>query len=52
MTETTIVQRIRAALGTRVTGRTFRNNTGALQDRQGRWVYFGLAEGSSDLVGI
>lgn len=31
--------------------RLFRNNTGALKDEKGRWVHFGLCEGSSDLIG-
>jgi hypothetical protein len=29
----------------------FRNNTGKLQDKTGRWVDFGLCVGSSDLIG-
>lgn len=29
----------------------FRNNTGKLQDKTGRWVEFGLCVGSSDLIG-
>lgn len=32
-------------------GRLFRNNVGKLQDRQGRWVQYGLCVGSSDLIG-
>lgn len=34
--------------------RVFRNNVGMLQDGgpSGRWVRFGLCEGSSDLIGI
>ena len=31
--------------------RLFRNNVGRLEDKSGRWVSFGLCEGSSDLVG-
>ena len=31
--------------------RLFRNNTGTLRDQHGRPVSFGLAKGSSDLVG-
>lgn len=31
--------------------RLFRNNCGALQDASGRWVHYGLADGSSDLIG-
>ena len=30
----------------------WRNNTGKLQDKQGRWVTFGLCLGSSDIIGI
>lgn len=30
----------------------FRNNTGALKDEHGRLVRFGLAVGSSDLIGM
>ncbi|MEB3212942.1 MAG: VRR-NUC domain-containing protein [Leptolyngbyaceae bacterium] len=30
----------------------WRNNTGKLQDREGRWVSYGLCVGSSDLIGI
>jgi hypothetical protein len=32
--------------------RVFRNNTGKLQDKTGRWVDFGLCVGSSDLIGL
>lgn len=32
--------------------RLFRNNTGSLKDATGRWVQFGLCEGSSDLIGF
>lgn len=32
--------------------RVWRNNVGSLQDKQGRYVTFGLCKGSSDLVGI
>lgn len=31
--------------------RVFRNNSGSLQDKSGRWVQFGLCTGSSDLIG-
>jgi hypothetical protein len=31
--------------------RVFRNNTGALQTPEGRWVQFGLLKGSGDLIG-
>lgn len=30
----------------------WRNNVGKLQDKQGRWVTYGLCVGSSDLIGI
>ena len=30
----------------------FRNNTGALQDKTGRLVRYGLCKGSSDIIGI
>jgi len=30
----------------------FRQNTGQLQDKTGRWVQFGLCKGSSDLIGF
>lgn len=32
--------------------RLFRNNTGRLQDKTGRWVTFGLGVGGSDLIGF
>jgi hypothetical protein len=32
--------------------RLWRNNIGKLQDITGRWVTYGLAVGSSDLIGI
>jgi len=46
-----IQQRIRLACG-RGPLRLWRNNTGALVDRQGRLVSFGLCRGSSDLIGL
>ncbi|TGG96499.1 MAG: hypothetical protein ERJ67_00785, partial [Aphanocapsa feldmannii 277cV] len=46
-----IQQRIRLACGRGAT-RLWRNNTGALIDRQGRLVRFGLCKGSSDLIGL
>lgn len=30
----------------------WRNNVGKLQDKNGRWVTYGLCVGSSDLIGI
>ena len=51
--ETKIQQEIRIALGQRSDLRLFRNETGKLPDpRTGRWVQFGLAKGSSDLIGF
>jgi hypothetical protein len=46
-----IQQRIRLACG-RGPVRLWRNNTGALVDRQGRLVRFGLCRGSSDLISL
>jgi hypothetical protein len=48
--ESALLQRLLlrcSALGARV----FRNNVGRLQDRNGRWVQYGLCVGSSDLIG-
>jgi hypothetical protein len=50
MSETAISRAIRETLalhGVHVA----RNNTGRLQDRNGRWVTFGLGLGSADLIG-
>lgn len=50
MSETEILQkcRVRASkLGIVL----FRNNVGALEDKNGRWVKFGLADNSPDLIG-
>ena len=49
--ETPIQQEIRLGVGELTNVRLFRNNTGKLQDAQGRWVEFGLCGGSSDLIG-
>jgi hypothetical protein len=51
MSEQAIQQQIRLELG-KGSVRLWRNNTGCLQDRQGRMVRFGLAPGSSDLIGL
>jgi len=51
VSEQAIQQRIRLELG-RGDVRLWRNNTGCLQDRNGRMVRFGLAPGSSDLIGL
>jgi hypothetical protein len=51
--ETKLQQEIRLALGTIPSLRLFRNQVGQLPDpRTGRCVQFGLAKGSSDLVGF
>lgn len=51
VSEQFIQQKIRAELGVG-DARLWRNNTGCLQDRNGRAVRFGLAPGSSDLIGL
>jgi hypothetical protein len=52
-TETDVLREVRAALATFKTDVVFwRNNTGSLQDATGRYVTYGLCEGSADLVGI
>ena len=51
ISEHEIQQRIRLACG-RGPVRLWRNNSGALVDQQGRLVRFGLAKGSSDLIGL
>ena len=51
MSEHEIQQRIRLACS-RGPVRLWRNNSGALVDQQGRLVRFGLAKGSSDLIGL
>ncbi len=51
MGEHEIQQRIRLACGHGPV-RLWRNNSGALVDQQGRLVRFGLAKGSSDLIGL
>jgi len=50
VSEQRIQQEIRLACSTGDT-RLFRNNTGTLRDQYGRPVQFGLAKGSSDLIG-
>jgi len=50
VSEQRIQQQIRIACSTGNT-RLFRNNTGTLQDQNGRPVSFGLAKGSADLIG-
>jgi hypothetical protein len=50
VSEQRIQQEIRIACSNGGT-RLFRNNTGTLRDQYGRPVSFGLARGSSDLIG-
>src|SRR5882672_4792967 len=50
-TETALTREIMVALNRLPGVRVFRNNTGALPDRTGRIVYYGLGTGSPDLVG-
>lgn len=51
--ETVLQQNIRLALGQHSDLRLFRNETGRLPDpRTGKWIRFGLAKGSSDLIGF
>ena len=45
------MQAIRLALGKRGDVFLFRNNNGALRDKEGRLIRYGLGEGSSDLIG-
>lgn len=49
--ETTVSSEIRAACNSIDGVRLFRNNNGKLKDETGRWVTYGLADGSADLVG-
>lgn len=51
MKETPIVRRCRLAASER-DARLFRNNVGVLRDVRGNYVTYGLAPGSSDLVGF
>ena len=48
--ETSIMKAVQVALS-QAGARVFRNNIGALQDRSGRWIQYGLCPGSSDLIG-
>lgn len=50
MTETILVQLARLE-ASKLGYTLFRNNTGNLQDKNGRWVKFGLCIGSADLIG-
>lgn len=51
MSEAAIQQDIRLALGQCPGIRTFRNNCGAIKDRNNRLVRYGLVTGSADLIG-
>jgi hypothetical protein len=51
MNETTILQRVRLAIGCIPSVKLFRNNCGRLKDQSGRFVQFGLHPGSADLIG-
>ena len=51
MTESEIQAAVMRKLGSRPDTRIFRNHTGSVQDRHGRWHTFGLAKGSADLIG-
>lgn len=51
--ETRLMNDIRLAVSSECRGvTTWRNHTGCLQDQRGKWVKFGLAPGSADLIGI
>ena len=51
--ENQIQQEIRLAVGQEKNLRLFRNETGSLPNpKTGKWVDFGLAKGSSDLIGF
>ena len=51
MKETNLMKRIQIALS-KIGSRVFRNNCGALRDRNGTWVKYGVARpGGSDLIG-
>jgi hypothetical protein len=51
MSEAAIQQDIRIALGQTPGLRVFRNNVGAIKDRNNRLVRYGLCTGSADLIG-
>jgi len=50
MKETDILQKCRLAAH-KYGLQLFRNNVGSLEDKRGRWVQYGLAKGSGDLIG-
>lgn len=49
-TERDVLAECRAAINAIDGCRCWRNNTGELQDANGRWVAFGLAVGSADII--
>ena len=51
MTESTIQNKIRLALGSRSDVRLFRNHVGVVKDQRGQVHSFGLRKGSADLIG-
>jgi hypothetical protein len=51
-TETDLVREILGALNRLPGVRAVRNNTGKLQDKNGRWVTYGLGVGGPDIVGV
>jgi hypothetical protein len=51
MTESQIQADILRLINSRSDARVFRNHVGKVCDQQGRWHSFGLAPGSSDLIG-
>jgi hypothetical protein len=51
VSEAALVASILLAYGMDPKVKLFRQNTGKLQDRTGRWVSFGLCPGSSDIIG-
>ena len=50
--ESTLLREVRYTLGRAPDVTIWRNNTGKLRDDRGRVVTYGLAVGSSDLVGV
>ena len=52
MSETRLVKEILLDLGNEPDLILWRNNTGKLADVNGRWVTYGLAVGSSDIIGV
>lgn len=49
MRESSILKLVRLA-ASRLGITTFRNNVGSYRDPEGRWIQYGLAKGSSDLI--